>query len=504
MNRRTFMKSSMVALAASTLYESAGAQSGLPTKRPNILFCLSDDQSWLHAGVYGCKAVRTPAMDRLAQTGIRFNHAYCACPSCAPSRAAVLTGQETWRLGAGANLWGRMPAEDEQPVYTRLLAKAGYHVGFTGKGWWPGSFTASGWKENPAGKAYQEYQDPKVPHGVNHCDYARNFEAFIQDKADDQPFCFWYGCHEPHRDYMKGIGIKTGMDPRKVEVPDVMPDTPEVRSDILDYLYEIEHYDKHLARMIQLLEAKGLMDNTLIVVTSDNGMPFPRGKANLYDLGTRMPMVISWQGRIRGPRVLEDMVSLIDMAPTFLEAAGLKVPDRMTGKSLLPILDSRQSGLVDKDRTQVFTALERHAWVRPNGVGYPCRAIRTHDYLYIYNFEPDRWPAGDPYLPTFRLGVYGDIDNGPTKDFMNHSNDAHIQGLWRLATAKRPAEELYDLKNDPSQVHNVAADPTYQKLREQLHERLFKHLRETGDPRADGAKVLFDTYPYYGPDAKPK
>lgn len=503
MKQSVLFRHLLVLWAVFTLCPAGAVEAETSSSRPNILFCISDDQSWLHAGPYGCEAVATPAMDRLAATGVRFNHAYCAAPSCAPSRAAVLTGQEIWRLEQGANLWSRMPAEADYPVYTRLLESAGYQVGFTGKGWWPGHFNDSGWDENPAGKSYNQYQE-KTPCGVNSCDYARNFQQFLDDKSAGRPFCFWYGCYEPHRIYKRGIGREAGMEPGAVDVPGVFPDTPEVKNDILDYLYEIQRYDQHLGRMVSLLEEGGMLENTLIVITSDNGMPFPRAKANLYDLGTRLPLIIAWKGRIKGPRVVEDMVSLTDMAPTFLEVAGVPIPKAMTGKSLLPILETTRTGLVDQSRTRVFMGRERHAWVRLDGLGYPSRAIRTPDYLYIRNFSPDRWPAGHPNIPHYRLGRYGDIDDGPTKALMQNTGVPAIQGLWKLATGKRPAEELYDVRNDPEQVHNLAWDSRFQKTKEKLESSLMDYLRRTGDPRATDAAVKFDTYHYYGPDVKPK
>ena len=187
--------------------------------------------------------------------------------------------------------------------------------------------------------------------------------------------------------------------------------TPEVREDIADYLFEIQRFDRDVGAILAAIEKAGELENTLVVVTSDNGMPFPRAKTNLYDSGTRMPLAISWPAAVPGGRVVDDFVSHTDFAPTFLAAAGLAIPESMSGRSLLPLLQSKKAGIVEKERDRVFTGRERHTQMRAGGVGYPMRAIRTRDFLYIRNYETDRWPSGDP--PNF-----GDIDNGPSKEFV--------------------------------------------------------------------------------------
>ena len=446
--------------------------------RPNILFCLSDDQSWPHASAYGTKVVETPNFDRVAGEGVLFNHAYCASPSCTPSRSAILTGQQIWRLGEGGQLFGTLPVE--HPVYTNLLAAAGYHVGFIAKGWAPGNEKAGGHSGNPAGKPY------------------RSFQEFHNAANPAKPWCFWFGSRDPHRGYRPGSGKESGMNPDEVEVPSVMPDVPEVRNDICDYYYEIERFDHELGAMLKIIEDAGQLDNTIVVVTSDNGMPFPRAKATLYDLGVRMPLAISWKRKIPGGRKVDDFVSLTDLAPTFLEAAGIAPPDRMTGKSLLPILRSSKAGNIDSIRDCVFTARERHAWCRIEGTGYPSRMIRTDEYLYIRNYEPQRWPSGIARIVT-NEGAYGDVDASPTKNYMlQHQTDADDRQLFELSFGKRPAEELYDCLADPDQTKNLADDPKYESVKKQLADRLTAYLKETGDPRETSGSSAWDDWPSYG------
>ena len=283
-----------------------------------------------------------------------------------------------------------------------------------------------------------------------------------------------------------------------VDLPSIFPDHDSVRIDMLDYFTEIEWFDRHLQKMVDLLEEMGELDNTLIIVTSDNGMPFPRCKSNLYDQGTNMPLAIRWGKRIASNRVVDDFISLTDLAPTILEAAGIAVPEEMTGKSMLPLLFSTKSGWIEESRDHVLTGKERHAWVRKNGLGYPMRAIRTNDFLYIRNFKPERWPAGDPdgFEQFDPSTPFGDIDHSPTKQYMmDHQND--FQEQFALSFGKRPEEELYDLRADPDQVHNVAREPNYQEIKKQLDNKLINELVRTGDPRVLGNGDLFDKMPYF-------
>lgn len=450
------------------------ASAGEP--RPNILFCLSDDQSWPQASAYGEPVVRTPVFDRVAGQGVLFNHAYCASPSCTPSRSSILTGQDIWRLGEGGQLFGTLPAR--HPAYTDLLEKAGYHVGYSHKGWAPGNIEAGGRTANGAGKKFKD------------------FAEFIDKAPEGQPWCFWFGSQDPHRGYKKGSGVQAGLDPAKVRVPDYLPDTPEIRSDLCDYFFEIQRFDREIGEMLERIGKAGQLENTLVVITSDNGMPFPRAKANLYDSGTRMPMAICWQKRMKGGQKIDDFVNLKDLAPTFLEAAGVVIPDEMNGRSLVGILTSGKSGNVEPDRDAVVSGRERHAWCRIDGTGYPARMIRTRDFLYIRNYEPEREPAGDFRVVT-NEGNHGDVDASPSKDFMLANRDTYPR-LYDLAFGKRPEEELYDCREDPFQMNNLATDPAHRQTLRNMSERLTSALKESGDPRETSGEAPWDGYRYHG------
>ena len=464
-------------------------------QRPNILFCISDDQSYAHTGANGDPVVKTPAFDRVAKEGIRFTHAFCDAPTCGPSRSAILTGQPIWRLEEAGNIHSTLPKKFI--TYTEVLAQAGYAVGYTGKGWSPGRLAVGGRDSNPAGKELQHRRLKPPFKMMRNTDYGANLDDFLGEVKKDQPFCFWLGTSEPHRGYELGAGKRTGKDPAKVVVPKTFPDHPVVRSDILDYYVEVEHFDKMVARALKSLKKAGQLDNTIVVVTSDHGMPFPRAKASLHDQGSRVPLAIRWPQGIKGPgRVFSNPVNLSDLAPTFLQAAGLEVPGMMTATGLQDVIENK-SGTT---RLAAFIAMERHDGCRKGGKGYPSRAIRTNEYLYIFNYKPDRWPAGNPnrefcarYIP------FGEVDSSPTKTLLIDNKDKPgFKRFYDLAFAKRPAEELYDLAEDPGQINNLAGKPRYAKMQKELSTQLKQRLVRTEDPRALGLDAPWDYYPYYG------
>jgi len=464
-------------------------------QKPNILLAIADDWSWPHASITGEPEIRTPAFDRIAREGVLFTNAFCSSPSCTPSRGALLSGQYHWRLQEGGNLWSDLPAEI--PVYPDILEASGYFVGFTGKGWGPGYPERGGRSRNPAGPAFND-STLQAPRGISGVNYTANFREFLRQKPKDKPFSFWYGGFEPHRDYQFRRGESLGKNRTKVSVPGFFPDEDTIRQDILDYYAEIEWFDTHLDSMIQILDDAGELENTIIICTSDNGMPFPAAKSNLYEYGTHMPLAIRWGNRLRPGETIKDLVSLTDLAPTLLSAAGCDIPEAVTGHNLLPLMEGKND---QPFRSFVLTGKERHAWVRGNGGGYPSRAIRTPGYLLIYNFEPDRWPAGDPqYVAGENLNLnYGDIDNSPSKQLMyDHRNDPANLVTFAHSFMKHPQVELFDINIDPYNLLNLAEKNEYKALADSLQAILFQELERTGDPRMSGSGDIFDLYPYYG------
>ncbi|MHC4435189.1 MAG: sulfatase/phosphatase domain-containing protein, partial [Planctomycetota bacterium] len=207
----------------------------------------------------------------------------------------------------------------------------------------------------------------------------------------------------------------------------------------------------------------------------------------LYDGGVRMPTAIRWGDHAPGGRRVDDFIGHIDFAPTFLEAAGVDIPATVMGSSLIPLLISDRNGRLDDGRDHIVTGLERHTYCRPGGATYPIRAIRTHDYLYIRNFAPDRWPTGGPEFISSNKAPHGDIDDGPFKDFMlRDQTRIDFARAFELGFGKRPLEELYDVHSDPHQINNLAENPRYAEAKQRLWGQLKAHLKETADPRIDG------------------
>ncbi|MFT5289258.1 MAG: N-sulfoglucosamine sulfohydrolase [Planctomycetota bacterium] len=432
------------------------------SRRPNILFAIADDWGWPHAGAYGDKVIETPTFDRIAREGVLFEAAFVSSPSCTPSRNAILTGQDFFRLGEGANLWSTLAPE--HPVYPLLLEDAGYDVGHWRKAWGPGDWKALGRERNPAGPSYA------------------SFDAFLEQKDPDAPFCFWLGAHDPHRGYKPGSGAASGIDPSAIEVPASYPDSQVIREDIADYYFEVQRFDSDVGRALALLEERGQLDNTLVVMTGDHGWPFPRGKTNLYDLGSRVPLAMCWASQIKAGTRIGSPISLVDLAPTFLEAARLEVPEAMTGRGLAPWI----AGKAEEDRAaQVVMGRERHTVAQQGHQGgYPMRALRTQDHLLIRNLNPDDWPAGweAPGGRPFR-----DCDNGPTKTWIMENRMEHPRA-FDLCFGKRPALELYAISSDPFQLTNLATDPDSAEVLEQLQAELDKQLRVRSDPRLGGSE----------------
>ncbi len=435
--------------------ETVVLAAGKPKSGPNIVVIMGDDWSWPHAGILGDPVAETPNFDRIAREGVLFENAFVSAPSCTPSRFAIATGQYHWRLGEGANLGGSLAADI--PVYPDLLAEAGYLTGYSRKGASPSKHTYR--SNDPFGPRYQ------------------NFTEFLKRRKPGQSFCYWYGAGEPHRPYDWRASLDSDLDLSKIEIPACLPDNKTIRTDLGDYYLRVRKLDRLAGEILGHLENAGELENTIVVMAGDNGMPFPRCKATLYDMGTRTPLAIRWGANVAAGRKISDFVSLTDLAPTFLEAAGLPVPKPMTGRSLMPQLTSGKSGWIDAKRTYVLTGMERHVY--PN----PSRAVRTEQFLYIRNQSPETWPNGEipgqqprfdftktPW-PTVSGAFSYNVDPSPTKQWMLE-NPNRGDRLNELAFGRRPDEELYDLRNDPHQLRNVANDPAFSGAIQDLRRKL--------------------------------
>ncbi len=465
-----------------------------PVGKPNILFAIADDWSYGHAGAYGCKWVKTPAMDRVAREGILFTQAYTPNGKCSPSRACIVTGRNPWQLKEAGNHWPIFPPEFK--TYQEALGEQGYFVGVTGKGWGPGvAKNAAGQKREMTGKPFDAKKiSAKLTKEISADDYAGNFNDFLDAAPQDKPWSFWYGCREPHRVYEYGSGVaKGGKKTADIDrVPACWPDTEEVRNDMLDYALEVESFDLHLSRMLAELEKRGLLENTIVVVTSDNGMPFPHCKGYAYNNSDHLPLAIMWPQGIANPgRVVDDYVSFIDLAPTFLEVAGVEQSATgmaaISGRSLTEIFKSEKSGRVIPQRDHVLLAKERTDIGRPNDEGYPIRGIAKDGMLYLHNFEPDRGPGG------LAETGYRDTDDSPTKTAVLATEKIPArQHFFAASFGKLPADQLFDLRRDPDCMTNLAATVSFAALQKQL----FDELKQQGDPRVLGNGRIYDEYPY--------
>lgn len=478
-------------------------------ERPNVLIAIADDQSFPHASAYGEPVIQTPGFDEVARRGMLFNNAFTPAPGCSPMRAALLTGQYIWQIREAGTHASHFPRDLN--TFPERLSQSGYNIGYTGKAWGPGKWEISGWSRNPAGPAFSSIKN-KAPKGISNTDYYSNFTAFLDQQDSDAPFCFWFGGHEPHRSFGKGLGGQSGMDPAQVRVPTFLPDNSEIRNDLLDYFYEIQWFDSHLQKMLRELEARQMLDNTLVIVTSDNGMAFPRAKANLYEYGIHMPLAICWPKRYPENQKTDAIVNLIDVTATIYDACDVDLPNTVTGRSLDDVL----SGEPSRERAATFSGRERHSSSRWNSLGYPCRCVRTEDYLYIRNYAPERWPAGTPQkyakvkydsnqAPTEIVmdrphGGYHDIDACPSLSYLiAHRTEESVARLFHLAVDKRPAEEFYNVTSDPGCLENLVEVSTEAKQLERHRKLLTDELTRTGDLRETDfpASHVWETYPRY-------
>ena len=513
----------------------------LPAMKPNIVFAFADDWGrYAHAYARhegpGClnELIETPHFDSIADEGALFLNAIVPAPSCTPCRSSVLSGQYFWQTGLGAILVGAVWDETIPTFPMELEEKGGYFVGYQYKVWSPGKtmnapIGAKRTRYQPAGHDFNQFSHWVTAHAAEHgiegakqvlYDETRdNFRAFLDARPAETPFCYWWGPTNTHRTWERGSGKALwGIEPDSLQgrMPAFMPDVHEVREDTADYLGECQAVDHGLGILLAELEAVGELDNTLLVVSGDHGIPgMPRAKCNLYDIGCEVALAARWPGKIKPGRVIEDLVNIMDLAPTFCEAGEIDVPETMTANSLMPLLTSEESGQIDESRDYVVTGRERHVHIARDGsLPYPQRSLRTRDFLYIINFEPDRWPMGDPkglddlskpapdymQLAYDTMVAYADLDASPTKAWMiHHREEPQVEPLYQLAFGKRPGEELYDLSEDPHYMNNVAHDPKYANVRQSMEEQLLTVLRQQEDPRVVEQPCRYESEPYAGP-----
>jgi uncharacterized sulfatase len=495
------------------------------SKKPNIVLLFADDLG-RYASAYADPSnaspndlVRTPVFDRIAAEGARFEHAFVSSPSCTPSRGSLYTGRHFFRNGSFSQLHSRWTQGAPDPSdaivgMPEALAKIGYHIGWSHKWHLPVRMMGGKQREySGAGNDINEFseritKDPGLRQEVFES-VRKNFRAFLANRGNGQPFFYSFNPTNTHRSWMRGSGKALwGLDPDRLQgrLPPFLTDNETVREDFADYLGEAMAFDAACGVILEELAKMGELDRTLVVITGDHGAPgFPRGKCNVHDFGSGVLLAMRLPGQIEAGRVIKTPVSLIDLAPTFLTAAGTQSPDDPDGQNMLPAL--APGGDEKSLRGWALIGREVHFnSAREGSLPYPVRALRTADYLYVRNFKPERWPMGDPNTATGDAmpdasvldldsrAAFADIDASPTKTWLIRNR--HLDGLDLVlehAWEKRPAEELYDLRKDPHQVQNVANDPAYAMVLGRLRTRLMAELEAKQDPRLTDA---FDHPPY--------
>nr|WP_226895616.1 sulfatase [Luteolibacter marinus] len=499
-------------------------------ERPNILLLFADDLG-RYASAYADPqhpspndVIRTPAFDRIAASGARFDNAFVSAPSCTPSRGSLYTGRHFFRNGSASQLHNPWQGDAPDPFATvtgmpNTLAAAGYHIGWSHKwhlresliGGKSNEYSPRGGRINQFSQVVSKAPDPAAAKAAILDEVRGNFRAFLAKRKEGQPFFYSFNPTNTHRKWIRGSGKALwGLDPERLKgkLPPFLPDNPVFREDFADYLGEAMAFDAACGVILDELEALGESSNTLVCISGDHGAPgFPRGKCNVHDFGSRVLLGMSWPGRIAAGRVVGAPVSLVDIAPTFLAAAGLESKDEPNGESLLPALAAGGSDAAL--RGWALIGREVHVrGARDTQLPYPVRALRTADFLYVRNFKPDRTPMGDPPdpardMPNFNklandtYAAYADIDASPAKAWLvRHRDEPDVKPFLAFAWEKRPAEELYDLRTDPFQMHNLAGDNDHQGKLSELAGRLMRELNENHDPRLQDD---FDRAPYLAP-----
>jgi len=431
--RRQFLTA---ALAGAAAYGGTPAFAKPGRTRPNIVFLFSDDHSRPDLGCYGNTAIRTPILDALAAGGLRFDRAYVTSPQCSPSRASILTGRTPHAVGASRL---HVNAPEGTPSVPRLLKEAGYFTGALRKV-----------HQGHIQKEFDYYGNHHAPLG-----------AFFEARPKDRPFFLWFGSTDPHRDYEPGA-VDPPHDPASLQVPDFLADTPETRADLALYYDEIGRFDRECGEIIALLEREGVRNNTLIVMAGDNGMPFPRAKATLYEPGINVPLIAQWPGVIEGGRSTAALVTLMDLARTWLDAGQAAIPAAMEGASLLPLLRGEKAQVHE----MVFSERNWHDnWD-------PVRCVVDARYKLIQNYRLD--VGCIPSLDLLRSPSFQSIRELAEKDLL----DGPLR--WYHATT-RPQVELYDLEADPGEWNNLAGAPEHRDRVEAMQKALGQWMNATND-----------------------
>lgn len=459
LRRPRFSPLPLLLLAALTLGTLAGARAQ-EAPRPNVLLVLTDDHSVPHVGCYGNREIRTPNLDRFAAEGMRFDRAYTSSPQCVPSRASIMTGRSAVAIGMTRF---SAPLPREVKSYPELLRAAGYFTGVAGR-----TYHLDGSRLPPESRTvFEEHRLRTFPDrldfvkvGGSPAQMLAQYREFLDAVPQGKPFFLQLCSSDPHRPLDRGA-IPQPHDPAKLTLPPHYPDTPLVREDFARYYDEIARFDQNFGEVLAELEKRGLAKDTLVVFMGDNGASQFRGKGTLYEFGLHVPLIARWPGRVKPGTSSAELISGEDLAPTFLESAGVPVPKELTGRSFLKLL----RGEPYTGRKYVFAERGAHGSGLPtNSAAFDlgrCVITPTHKLIYNALWQLPYWPvdfAGDP--------MWKDLQ----KRHEAGTLDAKLDRLYFSPT--RPMFELYDLKNDPSEFNNLAGKPEAAAVERELKARL--------------------------------
>ncbi|MBL9179867.1 MAG: sulfatase [Verrucomicrobiaceae bacterium] len=452
--------------------------SSVAAERPNILFLLSDDHSAPYLGCYGNPDVRTPALDKLAAEGIAFDRFFTSCPQCVPSRAALMTGRSPVAVRM---VRFTSPLPSDIPALPDLLRdQGGYFTGIAGRGYHLDG-PATGQKGAPRAapvmgevmdrlnlRTFKKRADYFEEGGGGMKDFGGKLAKFLDLAPKGKPWFFWLGFSDPHHVW-DTVSSKGKLDPAKITLPPHLPDLPGVREDLARYLQEVEHLDEDVQTVLDVLDKRGLAKNTLVIFIGDNGMAMPHGKGYLTDPGINTPCIVRWPGVIQPGQKAHNLLSGEDFTPTMLEAAGVTVPKEMSGVSFVKQL----RGESFEPRKHIFAERGPHGGdggMKPDVAANTfdlARCARSDTFKLIYNCTPHGAvaPVDSKGDPSWKQMTAANAEGKLAPEFVRS-----------YFTSPRPTFELYDLENDPGELHNLSGDPKYKVIEHDLKRALTEKM----------------------------
>ena len=425
-------------------------------KQPNIVFIIADDVSWDDLASYGHPTVKTPNLDQMAAEGMRFTQAFLTTSSCSPSRTSIVSGLYPHNTDAEQLSW---PLPEGKKTFVQELKNAGYWTGLAGK-------YHMGDPVRDDFDALLEMQWIDAPIGIDRrlvgdgsgCD---EWIKLLQQRPKDRPFFAWLASFDAHRPFYEDTDFHEYAH-EDVRIPPYMPNTEKAREDFALYYEEITRMDDYIGKVMAELETQGVTDNTMIVFVSDNGRAFPRDKTTLYDGGIKTPWIVKWPGKIKAGSVNENLISSVDLAPSFLKAAGLEPLADFEGVDFLPALTEEMPQI----REEIYAEDHFHDFEDYT------RAVRTKKFKYIKNYYPDL-----PNTPS------ADIIRDRTWKSMLEEKEkgALTKAQLHCFEIPRPEEELYDVVADPYELNNLAFDANYADALTDMRSRLERIREATKD-----------------------